>query len=109
MTAEATALMLCVGCVLLVPIVLLMGAFFADSRLDKQEHWGLLDFCLDHRNPAWRTCTRFINMLRDINDRAWLPLVGFSGWSETKFAVAATEAYNIVAGSWFRLVYTFSK
>ena len=109
MTAEATALMLCVGCVLLVPIVLLMGAFFADSRLDKQEHWGLLDFCLDHRNPAWRTCTRFINMLRDINDRAWLPLVGFSGWSEMKFAVAATEAYKIVAGLWFRLVYTFSK
>ena len=48
-------------------------------------------------------------MLRDINDRAWLPLVGFSGWSETKFAVSATEAYNIVAGLWFRLVYTFSK
>eukprot|EP00969_Alexandrium_andersonii_P257290 11374998-Alexandrium_andersonii.AAC.1 len=52
-------------------------------------------------------CERFPAVLGNEQDVAWLPIVGFSGWSSAKFAAAASETFKLVAGAWRRLVLEF--
>lgn len=105
----STPLLVAVGCTLLVPLTQFMGTFFNRARLGNTADAGLIEFIRPSSSPARMACLRLIALLANPDDTSWLCIRNVSAWTEQQFSVVGDQMLKVVAGLFYRMLYTLEQ